>query len=85
MLRVFHKTMTEFLSWLGRRGSMMLALGVFLGLLVPPNDRDALVKSVQRVVADEALRQRLAAAGLARAREVAFEPQARAVAKFLAG
>jgi len=39
------------------------------GLLVPPRDASALAQALERLMADAPLRERLAAAGLARARE----------------
>lgn len=53
------------------------------GLLVPPDDLDALVEAVLRLSDDEALRKSIVARGLALARESTFESQSERVARFL--
>jgi glycosyltransferase involved in cell wall biosynthesis len=53
------------------------------GLLVPPDDADALVASVLRLTDDEALRERLVGRGLELARERTLDAEADRVAAFL--
>jgi glycosyltransferase involved in cell wall biosynthesis len=55
------------------------------GVLVPPEDRDALVAAVRRVAADEELRAAMPARGLRLARAHTLEAQATRVAKFISG
>lgn len=54
------------------------------GLLVPPDDRDALVAAIRRLTEDGALRRKLAARGLAVARGATLEAEAEHVARFIA-
>jgi glycosyltransferase involved in cell wall biosynthesis len=53
------------------------------GLLVPPNNRDALVEAVLRIVDDASLRDRLVARGLELARALTLESESERVAQFL--
>jgi glycosyltransferase involved in cell wall biosynthesis len=55
------------------------------GLLVPPNDLDALVGALENVANEPALRQELVRCGLDRVRELTLEGQAERVAAFLPG
>jgi glycosyltransferase involved in cell wall biosynthesis len=55
------------------------------GWLVPPRDRDALVRTIRAAVDDVEGRLRRARRGLAIAREHALEPEAARVARWLAG
>jgi glycosyltransferase involved in cell wall biosynthesis len=55
------------------------------GLLVPPGDTDALAAALDRLVADPALRERLAAGARARARDFAWPQLAARVAAVYAG
>jgi 2-deoxystreptamine N-acetyl-D-glucosaminyltransferase/2-deoxystreptamine glucosyltransferase len=55
------------------------------GLLVPPGDTDALAAALDRLVADPALRERLAAGARARARDYAWPQLAARVAAVYAG
>jgi glycosyltransferase involved in cell wall biosynthesis len=55
------------------------------GWLVPPRDRDALVRAIRAAVDDEEERLTRARRGLAIAREHALEPEAARVARWLAG
>src|SRR5581483_2467935 len=52
-------------------------------LLVPPDDAVAAAGAVQRLIDDRALRERLVAAGLRRARRSTLEAQASEVARFI--
>jgi glycosyltransferase involved in cell wall biosynthesis len=52
-------------------------------LLVPPGDAGALADAIRRLASDPALRERLATAGLARARRSSIEVQSARVADFL--
>ncbi|MEA2125909.1 MAG: hypothetical protein QOI80_2691 [Solirubrobacteraceae bacterium] len=54
-------------------------------LLVGPGDARAAADAVRRVLGDPALRERLVAAGVARARERTFEAERRRLAAFLTG
>jgi len=54
-------------------------------LLVAPDDAEALVDAIQRLAADQPLRERLATAGLELARERSLEREAGRVADFVAG
>jgi glycosyltransferase involved in cell wall biosynthesis len=53
------------------------------GLLVPPDDLDALVAAVRRLAGDAALRGRLVERGLELAADLTLEAQAAAVARFI--
>jgi glycosyltransferase involved in cell wall biosynthesis len=53
------------------------------GLLVPPNDKLALVDAIQTIAADAELREELVTRGLELARERTLEAQAELVAKFI--
>ncbi|MDQ3728860.1 MAG: glycosyltransferase family 4 protein [Actinomycetota bacterium] len=55
------------------------------GLLVPPSDRDSLVRAVLRMVGDGALRDRCLARGLELASLWTLEAQAERVARFILG
>lgn len=55
------------------------------GLLVPPGNAAALAGAVRRLVEDDALRERIRAAGRERTRELTLERQAAKVAAFLLG
>ncbi len=55
------------------------------GVLVPPSDRDALVRAVERLVDDPALRLRTVSRGLEIARTVTLDAEAARVARFVAG
>ncbi len=55
------------------------------GVLVPPSDRDALVRAVERVVDDADLRRRTVERGLAIARTVTLDAEAARVARFVGG
>jgi glycosyltransferase involved in cell wall biosynthesis len=55
------------------------------GMLVPPADREALVRAIRRIADDANLRERLVARGLELARDRTLEAQAGRVAEFLAG
>ena len=52
-------------------------------LLVPPNDADALAAAVSSLDTDRSLRERIAAAGLERARTSTLDAEAGRVAAFL--
>lgn len=54
------------------------------GLLVPPDDRDAMVEAILRLADDAELRRRVALRGLELARTATLEAQAGRVAKFIA-
>jgi glycosyltransferase involved in cell wall biosynthesis len=54
-----------------------------VGLLVPPDDREALVDAILAAVDDDGLRERTARRGLELARGLAFDVQADRVARFL--
>jgi glycosyltransferase involved in cell wall biosynthesis len=54
------------------------------GLLVPPDDREALVAAIRRLTDDGHLRRTLAARGLAVARGATLEAEAEHVARFIA-
>jgi glycosyltransferase involved in cell wall biosynthesis len=54
------------------------------GVLIPPNDRDALIGALDGLSADPALRERLVAAGLELARGRTLEAESARVAAFLA-
>jgi len=65
-------------------GGVRAALdGGSAGMLVPPEDRDALVEAILRLVDDDAHRERLVAHGLAVARAAAGDVEAARVARFL--
>ena len=67
-------------------GGVAAALGGgAAGVLVAPGRADRLAEAVVRLVSDEAMRERLAAAGRACARSNTIEYQADRVARFLAG
>jgi glycosyltransferase involved in cell wall biosynthesis len=53
------------------------------GLLVPPNDLEALVGAIRRLADDGALRERLVLDGLERVRALTLESEARGVAEFI--
>jgi glycosyltransferase involved in cell wall biosynthesis len=55
------------------------------GILVPPDDRDALVAAIERAAADPALRARMSARGLRLARERTLDAQAARTARFVKG
>jgi len=52
-------------------------------LLMPPEDVDAAVDGLERIVRDSALRERLVRSGLRRARESTLQAESRRVARFL--
>jgi glycosyltransferase involved in cell wall biosynthesis len=52
-------------------------------LLIPPGDAGAAVKALERLAADEQLRRRLVAAGLARVRAHTLQAETRRVAAFI--
>lgn len=54
------------------------------GLLVPPDDADALVAAIRRLSEDAGLRRAIAERGLAVARGATFEAEAEQVARFIA-
>ena len=53
------------------------------GLLVPPDDLEALVGALRRIAADQALRERLVERGLQLARTLTLEVQVERVARFM--
>jgi glycosyltransferase involved in cell wall biosynthesis len=53
-------------------------------LLIPPGDPEAAADALDRLAADRGLRERLALAGLARAREVTLEAECARLSRFLA-
>jgi glycosyltransferase involved in cell wall biosynthesis len=54
------------------------------GLLVPPDDLQALVMAIERMIEDAELREQLVRRGLELARELTLEAQAARVARFIA-
>jgi len=56
-----------------------------LGLLVPPDDADALVAAIERLTDDVELRERLTTAGLEAAAELTLEAEAQRVAAYIRG
>jgi glycosyltransferase involved in cell wall biosynthesis len=54
-----------------------------VALLVPPDDRDALVHAVQKIASDPALREMLVTSGLEVAQDLTIEAQAGGVVRFI--
>lgn len=66
-------------------GGVREATGAEAALLIAPGDADAAAAALRRVALDQALRARMVAAGLKRARSQSLEATSARVARFIAG